>query len=663
MPNGRCKPMRRRLVGTGAVVLVALGGPPSPTLAEPTSPGQLYAFGYNATGSLGITANQGTPMPNSTPSLVSLPDASGPVTQLAAGGAHSLAVTSTGQLYAFGLNEFGQLGVAINSGTPTANPTPTLVSLPGASGPVTQIAAGGDHSLAVTSTGQLFAFGLNEFGQLGIEAQSGTNSANPTASLVSLPGASGPATQVAAGEDHSLAVTSTGQLYAFGLNESGQLGRSTDNGERKPNQTPELVSLPGASGAVTQVAAGGNHSLAVTSTGQLFAFGDNEFGQLGIEAQSGTNSANPTASLVSLPGASGPVTQIAAGKAHSLAVTSTGQLYAFGADKYGQLGATPNERPNPMPMLVSLPGATGPVTQMAAGENDSLAVTSTGQLYAFGENLYGQLGVATNSGTQSANPTPALVALPAGTTIDTVARGFSLSSLVLVADLATSTVGLPAGEAGVPYSAIVQARGGTPPYTWTIGGLPAGLTANPASGQITGTPTRAGSANVTVTVTDAYGISASGVVIPLTVAPDTGGTLAPAALAPVPDAELASRALVASSSGTVSIKVSCPTGESRCTGTVTLRTLTAVSASTTGHRSKKHKAAILTLAAGSFNVAGGHVTTVKLHLSAKARMFLARTRVLRARATIVAHDPSGATHTTQTTVAIRSAKAAHSHKR
>jgi len=120
----------------------------------------------------------------------------------------------------------------------------------------------------------------------------------------------------------------------------------------------------------------------------------------------------------------------------------------------------------------------------------------------------------------------------------------------------------------------------------------------------------------------------------------------------VPDAKLASTSLTASSSGTVSVKVTCPAGESSCTGTLTLRTLTAVIAAT-GHQSKKSKAAILALASGSFKVAGGHVTTVKLHLSAKARALLARTHVLRARATIVAHDPAGATHTTETIVTLR----------
>ena len=66
----------------------------------------------------------------------------GPVTQVAAGGNHSLAVTASGQLYAFGFNGYGGLGSATNSGTGTPNPTPTLVGLPGEIGPVTQVAAG-----------------------------------------------------------------------------------------------------------------------------------------------------------------------------------------------------------------------------------------------------------------------------------------------------------------------------------------------------------------------------------------------------------------------------------------------------------------------------------------------------------------------------------------
>jgi len=119
-----------------------------------------------------------------------------------------------------------------------------------------------------------------------------------------------------------------------------------------------------------------------------------------------------------------------------------------------------------------------------------------------------------------------------------------------------------------------------------------------------------------------------------------------------PEAKLASTSLVVTSAGGFPVKISCPTGESSCVGTVTLKTLTAVSAGS----GKKKKKAILTLASGSFTVIGGSAKTVTLHLSAKARALLAHSHVLRAQATILAHDSSGASHTTVTTVTLKLAK-------
>jgi phosphodiesterase/alkaline phosphatase D-like protein len=131
---------------------------------------------------------------------------------------------------------------------------------------------------------------------------------------------------------------------------------------------------------------------------------------------------------------------------------------------------------------------------------------------------------------------------------------------------------------------------------------------------------------------------------------------------PTPDAELASTALTADSSGTFTVRVTCPAGESSCSGTIALRTLTAVSASSTGRQANISKARILTLASGPFKLAGGHVKTIKLHLSAKARKLLAHSHVLRARATIVAHDPAGGTHTARTLVTIVQARVSRSGK-
>ncbi len=125
----------------------------------------------------------------------------------------------------------------------------------------------------------------------------------------------------------------------------------------------------------------------------------------------------------------------------------------------------------------------------------------------------------------------------------------------------------------------------------------------------------------------------------------------------------ANRSLTVSPSGTFAIKVKCAARKSaRCTGTITVRTLHAVSTGASGGKSK-HKPAVLTLAKGSFNIAGGKTKAVALRLSAAARKLLAHDRTLRARATIVmrvvTHGHLGVKHTTQLTVTLHAPKHKH----
>jgi alpha-tubulin suppressor-like RCC1 family protein len=484
--------------------------------------GQLYGFGENAAGQLASTAGNGGASPNPIPALLAFPGATGPIVESAAGGRFALALTSTNQLYAFGSNLFGQLGVASSSGTPSPNPTPQMLALPGASGRVAQIAAGAAHALVLTSAGELFTFGENRFGQLGRTDNAGSEAPNRVPERIGLPGASGQVTQIAAGCEHSLALTSTGQLYTFGGNRYGQLGRAANAGSGTPNPTPSVVTLPGASGPVRQIAAGCEHSLALTSTGQLYTFGGNRYGQLGRAANADTAIPNPTPAQVSLP-SGGSVTAIAAGGFHTLALSSGGPIYAFGRNQDGQLGnasTSGEEGANPTPTRVTFPAASAPPVSIVAGNEHSLAITASGELFTFGSNLVGQLGRAVNSGASAPNPTPARAALPVGTTIDTVARGSTADfTLAQVADLAVLNGSLPAGQVGVPYATSAVAAGSVGGYAWGASGLPAGLAIDPSSGQISGTPTTAGTTGVVLTVTDAFGVSASSATMLVTIAP------------------------------------------------------------------------------------------------------------------------------------------------
>ncbi len=114
-----------------------------------------------------------------------------------------------------------------------------------------------------------------------------------------------------------------------------------------------------------------------------------------------------------------------------------------------------------------------------------------------------------------------------------------------------------------------------------------------------------------------------------------------------PEAKLASNSLSVTSAGAFTIKVTCPAGELSCTGTVTIKTASAVKAA------KSKKKAILTLASGSFSVAGGQAKTITLHLSAPARTLLAHSHTLAGLATLIAHDSTGASRTVSSHVTLR----------
>ncbi len=278
------------------------------------SDGKLYAWGRNIEGQLG----DGTTTNRTTPVQVNLPSGVSPAA-VTAGQFHSLAIGSDGKLYAWGYNGQGQLG----DGTTTyQRTTPVQVNLPSGVSPVA-VTAGQYHSLAIGSDGKLYAWGDNFNGQLG----DGTTTRRTTPVQVNLPSGVS-AVAVTAGESHSLAIGSDGKLYAWGWNDFGQLGDGTNNQRTLPVQ----VTLPSGVSHVA-VTAGDFHSLAIGSDGKLYAWGRNIEGQLG----DGTTTNRTTPVQVNLPSGVSPAA-VTAGQFHSLAIGSDGKLYAWGYNDFGQLG-------------------------------------------------------------------------------------------------------------------------------------------------------------------------------------------------------------------------------------------------------------------------------------------------------------------------------------
>ncbi len=177
---------------------------------------------------------------------------------------------------------------------------------------------------------------------------------------------------MAAGTAHSLAVATDGSVYAWGFNASGQLG----TGDTADAPTPQLVAMP--SGApIASVAAGGSHSLALTTTGTLLAWGSDVFGQLAsaLVATLPVDSDVPVQPL-GLPPATSFV-QISAGQTTSYALTSGGVAWAWGGDYYGQAGdGTTGVNAAPPAALTTLPPGTL-ATGLFSGPDGSAAFLVT----------------------------------------------------------------------------------------------------------------------------------------------------------------------------------------------------------------------------------------------------------------------------------------------
>lgn len=375
---------------------------------------------------------------------------------------------------AWGNNAFGQLG----DGTTTNRNTPVPVLLP-AGTTVTAIAAGCDFSLAVTASGGVLAWGDNSSGQLG----DGTTVNRDTPVSTLLP-AGTTVTGVGGGQAHSVAVTSTGSVLSWGDNSFAALGIGSVGGIFT---TPQVTSLP-AGTTVTSVVAGLFYSMGKTANGMILAWGNNFRGQLGV-GTSGLGDVRTTPVFTLLP-AGTTVTAIATANnaSHSLAVTSSGGALAWGFNNVGQLGdGTTTDRSTPVPVLLpagttvtSVAGSGGANFQTGASGH-SLAVTSTGAVLAWGDNTAGQLG----DGTTTNRLAPVFTLLPTGAVVSAVAAGEThslavsetTSSTTLQASPNPAVVGQP-----VTLTATVSCTVGPPTGTVTFFDGPTPLGTSPLNG-------------------------------------------------------------------------------------------------------------------------------------------------------------------------------------
>ena len=224
-----------------------------------------------------------------------------------------------------------------------------------------RVAAGNNHSLVLTTSGGIVSWGHNN-GALG---DGGSESRNYPAPIPSL----NAVLQIEAGSSHSLAIRSDGSVWTWGNNFTGELGDGTTTTRFAPIQ---VVGLP----VMVDVDGGSGFSLAVSAAGEVFAWGFNSNGQLG----DGSNETRTTPVRLNLA----DIVAVSAGHTNSLALRRDGKVYAWGAFT-GDGTSTARNQP-------SLVNGLENITAISAGENYALVLDDTGQVWAWGNNSFGALG-------------------------------------------------------------------------------------------------------------------------------------------------------------------------------------------------------------------------------------------------------------------------------
>lgn len=337
----------------------------SHSLAASADGGAVWAWGSNANGQLGDGTSAARPTPIVVPGLAG-------VVALAAGADHSLALTADGTVWAWGRNASGALG----DGTQIDRFVPQRV--PGLDR-VVDIAAGGGRSFAVRADGSVWAWGENSTGALGIGTL--TDALEPTRVGAGTVGFAG-IVRVAAGARSTLALRIDGRVFQFGA--VIPTSPVTTGPQVRPAIVDGLIN-------VASIAAGDRLSIALDVNGALWSWGLNGRGQLGLgntSLRSMPNRIERRADGAPMP----PALRVAAGGEFAVALAVDGSLLAWGAGSSGQLGTGDLlDRSAPLP-AATLPL---PVRAIAAGGSHGLAELADGSLAAFGANESGQLGLAT----------------------------------------------------------------------------------------------------------------------------------------------------------------------------------------------------------------------------------------------------------------------------
>lgn len=351
-----------------------------------------YSWGYNFNGELGAgpRPSVNAPIPVTASGVLD----GEVITDIAAGAEHTLALTQDGKVYVWGSNVYGQLGTDnfINSDLPVMiNMSEALIGKR-----IVGIGAGEYHSFVITADNLIFAWGHNQDGKLGIGVTGGVYP-SPTAVVTSGVLGGKQVTAITGGGSFSLARTSDGLLYSWGANADGQLG----TGDNTPSNVPVGVKI-GPTTRIASMDAGSFHSVVVTTLGEVLTFGLGTDGLLGNGAVASANTPVLVGTTGSMAGRK--ISQVSATRNHSLALGTDGRVYAWGSNVTGGLGDNSLTRSLVPVVVAPVPLKGKKVTQICSGWYSSYAYTLGDELIAWGINYDGNLAGANAIATTKSLP-------------------------------------------------------------------------------------------------------------------------------------------------------------------------------------------------------------------------------------------------------------------
>ncbi|KAJ4251088.1 hypothetical protein NW762_011740 [Fusarium torreyae] len=393
----------------------------------PTQILDVYVFGEGSSGELGLGSkrvNNKKPIDVKRPRLNdNLAAAKAGVVQISCGGMHAVALTHDNKILTWGVNDQGALGRDTNwdgglrdmdkeedsesededdTGINPKESTPTAVSdehfAPGTK--FVQVVASDSASFTLTEDGRVYGWGTfrSSDGILGfsetVKVQSTPVMLRDLKNIKAL----------AAGSNHILALDHKGNVVAWGCGQQNQLGRRIIERNKMSSLIPQGVGLP--RGKIAQIACGSYHSFAIDKAGQVYGWGLNNFGEIGVESNAGEDDAvilRP-AKLTYLDDYN--ITQIDGGEHHSLACSDKGDLLTWGRvdgyqvgfefDKLTEDNAIYDERGNARILFKpTLQPDTKDIVAVAAGTDNNFAIASDGKVFSWGFSSNYQTGQGT----------------------------------------------------------------------------------------------------------------------------------------------------------------------------------------------------------------------------------------------------------------------------